>query len=185
MSITNNIDGSSGNANQLLDLLSVVSNPKVYEAKVKSLQEAIDQNKKYVELVGPASEVLALRDKAQQDAAEAEKLVEDAKAQALQIVNDGQRRADALVSEAKGQAQKLKNEADELIKEAKQKSADASLAETKANATKVELEKTLLSYEKKIAELEEAKQEAIEAGRKFNKAYDTIIAKHKAFIESL
>jgi cell division septum initiation protein DivIVA len=185
MSITNNIDGSSGSSNQLLELLSVVSNPKVYEAKVKSLQEATDENKKYVELVGPASEIIELREKAKADAAKAEKLLEDAKAQALQIVNDGQRKSDGLVSEAKAQAQKLKNEADGLIEVAKQKSADASLAETKANAAKVELEKTLVAVEKQLAEAEDAKKAALEAERKFNKAYDNIIAKHKAFIESL
>lgn len=185
MSIATNIDGSSGNANQLLDLLSVVSNPKVYEAKVKALQDATEENKKFVELVGPASEILQLRAQAELDAANAEAKLADADAQALQIVNDGKRKADAMVSEAKEQAQKLKNEADALIADAKQKAEEASLAQTQANAAKVELDKAMGEVHKRGLEAEAAKKAAVEAEAKFNKAYDSIIAKHKAFIESL
>ena len=70
MSISTNIDGSTvGGANQLLDLLSLVSNPAVYEAKVKSLQNAIAENQKYVEAVAPVSEILDLREKIKADKA--------------------------------------------------------------------------------------------------------------------
>ena len=50
--IGSSIDGSS--SNQLFDLLKVVANPEVYSEKVKSLEDAIAENKKYVELVAPA-----------------------------------------------------------------------------------------------------------------------------------
>lgn len=185
MSIANNIDGSSGGANQLLDLLSVVSNPKVYEAKIKALDEATAENKKYVELVGPASEILNLREKANAALEKAENTLAEAEAQATQVINDGKRKADAMIAEAKAQAQQLENKAKALIAEANQKTADASLAETVANATKVELDKQMLALEAKVSAAEQSKKEAESAKVMFDNAYSKIIAKHKAFIESL
>ena len=175
MSIANNIDGSNGGANQLLDLLSLVSNPKVYESKIKALQDATDENKKYVDLVGPASEILQLRAEAEVATQNAKDTVENAKAQALQLVNDAKRKADAMIGEAKVTAAKLENEAKALSEVAKQKAADASLAETQANAVKVELDKGVVELNKKLAEADAAKQAAKEAETMFNKAYDSII----------
>lgn len=185
MSITTNIDGSSGNSNQLLELLSVVSNPKVYEAKVKALQEATDENKKYVELVGPASEILALREKAKQDAEEAERLLSEAKSQASNAISQSKVQAKEIVEDAKAEAEQIKQHAEALADNAKEKLAAASLAETKVNASKVELEKALLTVEKMTAELNADKQATIDAAKALHEAREELIAKHKAFIESL
>lgn len=185
MSIANNIDGSSGGANQLLDLLSVVSNPKVYEAKIKSLQDATDEYNKAIALAGPASEILELREKTAKLLDKAENTLSEAEAQALQTVNDAKRKADAIMTEAKSQAQQLENKAKELVEDAKQRASEASLAETVANATKVELDKKLLDLDAKMTDVQAAEQAANDSKAMFDKAYSNIIAKHKAFIESL
>ena len=66
--IANNIDGSSGNSSQVLDLLALVAaDPKVYQSKLKELQDAADRNQKYVEAIGPASDIIILRQQAQAD----------------------------------------------------------------------------------------------------------------------
>lgn len=72
MSISTNIDGSVGGAN-ILDLLAtVVSNPAVYEAKLKALQDAVAENKKYVELIGPASDIVRMQTEMREAKAEIE-----------------------------------------------------------------------------------------------------------------
>ena len=69
MSISNNIDGSTGGSGQLLDFLSLVTNPKIYEAKIKTLQEVTATHQKFVELVAPATEIMDLREKLKADKA--------------------------------------------------------------------------------------------------------------------
>ena len=56
--------GSPGNAeaNQVFNLLAVVANPDVYAEKVRSLLEATAEHGKVLALVGPATEVLAIRE---------------------------------------------------------------------------------------------------------------------------
>lgn len=183
--ISNNIDGSNGGASQLLELLTTVSNPKAYQEKIKALEDATAENKKYVELVGPASEIKTLRDKADALLAKAEIRLGEAEATALQTVNDAQRRAEGLLSEAKAHAAQLEAKAKALSDEAKQRAVEAQVAESVANATKAELERKMLELEVKANATEEAEKAAKEAKAVFDKAYSTIIAKHKAFIESL
>lgn len=185
MSIANNIDGSNAGANQLLDLLSLVSNPKLYEAKVKSLEEATAENKKYVELVGPAAEIMAMRSEATQAVAEAKAVLADAGVKATQLLDEAKRKAEELVSEAKTKTTKQKANADAILEEAKQKAAEVSAAEISVNISKDELDKQIAAYNTKLAEVEQAKKEVEAAKNKFNSAYNSIIAKHKAFIESL
>ena len=61
MSISTNIDGSLG-SNQVIDLLSILTGtPEVYASKLKALQDATEANKKYVEAIGPASEIVRIK----------------------------------------------------------------------------------------------------------------------------
>ena len=84
--IASNIDGSnSGGTGQLLDLLALVANPEAYSQKVKELEELIAQNKQFVELVGPASDIIRLREEARADRADAAAYVLAAKQEAKDI----------------------------------------------------------------------------------------------------
>jgi len=83
MSIANSITGGSS-SNQLMDLLAVVANPEVYKAKLDALDAATAENKKYVEALGPASEIVALRDEAKVAVQAAKEALEQAKTNAAQ-----------------------------------------------------------------------------------------------------
>ena len=93
--ISYNIDGSS--QNQLLDFLSVIANPDVYANKLKELQAATEENKKYVEAVAPVSDIVALRESLYRQNADAADVLDAAKSQAAQIVNDAQTSAASIV----------------------------------------------------------------------------------------
>ena len=58
MSIATDITGGggSGSASQLLDLLA---NPDAYKTKLQAMESATAEYKKYVEAIGPASEIVA------------------------------------------------------------------------------------------------------------------------------
>ena len=183
--IASNIDGTVGGSNQLFDLISLVSDPQAYAEKVKRLEDAAAESKKYVELVAPASDILTLREESQADRAEAARELKEAKTEAASIrakakalTGEAQAEAEKIVEEAKVEAQAIRNQAaaekQELasaIKEAKKDSAEAKRAVT--------------GY-KKLADEAKAQTAEAEAAIKSSEALKAdIIARHKAFIESL
>lgn len=184
MSISTSITGGSA-SNQLMDLLAVVANPDVYKAKLDALEAATEENKKYVEAIGPASEVVALREQAKVLRAEAESykkatieqadanLVE-AKSQAASIVSDAQAKAKAILEEAsanKAKADASLGEVKAALQSAKTSQEKAEAAQAAANAQSIELAKTQAEADKTLAEAAALKA--------------SIIAKQEAFIKGL
>jgi cell division septum initiation protein DivIVA len=180
--IASSIDGS----NSTLDLLStLLADPTVYADKLKALTEATAENKKYVELVGPASEILAARAQADADRAVAAKAVVDAKVQADSIVGgahadaagilaDAQGQADTLVAQAKAQ----KDESDAVLSQAKISLADVKRAEADAQAATVAAKAQADSLA-----AAQAVTEALQTEVANTKA--ALLAKTQAFIEGL
>jgi len=180
--IASSIDGS----NSTLDLLStLLADPTVYADKLKALTEATAENKKYVELVGPASEILATRAQADEDRAAAAKAVADAKTQADSIVNGAKADAAAILAEAQGQADTLvaqakaqKDESDAVLAQSKASLADVKRAESEAKAATAaaKAQSDSLATAQAAAEALQAEVNDIKAA---------LLAKTKAFIEGL
>jgi cell division septum initiation protein DivIVA len=182
--ISNSIDGSS--SNQVLDLLSILSgSPEVYANKLKALQDATAEHQKFVEAVGPAGDIIGLRNQAivDRDAAkqelsaakvEAKALVAQAKADAQSTVDAANSKAEAIISEA--DTQKLT--ADVLLTKAQQANAAAIKAQAKADGDTAAAQAKSLELDKAITNANLAKAEA-------DATKADIVAKHKAFIESL
>jgi hypothetical protein len=184
--ISTNIDGSIPNAsNQLFDLLALVSNPDAYTAKLKALQDATDANNESIALVGPAKQVLQLRDDATANLAAAKQKLADAQTAADQITQAAQDEASGLLTSARQQSQQLIADANALKAE-----AGVALSVAQSNA------KSAAAAEAKAKEADAASQaasaalnNAMDAANKAKADADAtkmaIIAKHKAFIESL
>jgi hypothetical protein len=183
--IANGIDGSSGGA-QILDLLALVAaDPKVYQAKLKELQDTADRNQKYVEAVGPASDILILRDQAKTDAADAVQALQDAKDQATQLVSDAQTQAKSIVDAANAEATDTTNEAKLLKATAASAMSVAQTAQANADAAQAKADAAMLANQARAKDLEKAIADAQEASAAADAAKAEIIAKHQAFIESL
>jgi cell division septum initiation protein DivIVA len=180
--IASSIDGS----NSTLDLLStLLADPTVYADKLKALTEATAENKKYVELVGPASEILAARAQADADRAVAAQAVVDAKVQADSIVGGAHADAAAILAEAQDQADTLvaqakaqKDESDAVLSQAKISLADVKRAEADAQAATVAAKAQADSLA-----AAQAVTEALQTEVANTKA--ALLAKTQAFIEGL
>jgi chromosome segregation ATPase len=180
--IASSIDGS----NSTLDLLStLLADPTVYADKLKALTEATAENKKYVELVGPASEILATRAQADADRAAAEQAVADAKTLAMSIVGDAQADAAAILADAQGQADTLvaqakaqKNQSDAMLSQAEISLADVKRAEAEAKAATA-----AANAQAQSLATAQAATEALQAEVADIKA--ALLAKTQAFIEGL
>lgn len=185
--ITNRIDGSltSSPSNQLFDLLTVVSKPEVYQAKLKKLEDAIEENKKFVALVGPASDVLALKKKAQEDAAAAQEALADAKTKAQGMVAEATSEAALIVSKAKAGAADVlgaaKSEMDKAIGAKNDAVALMQRAQIAANDAAAKVSQAQAKAEELEVEIAKAKQ-AEQAAKDLRQS---IIEKHQAFIASL
>lgn len=181
--ISYNIDGSS--QNQLLDFLSVIANPDVYATKLKELQAATEENKKYVEAVAPVSDIVALRESLYRQNADATDALDAAKAQAAQIVSDAQTSAASIVSDAQAQAQVIiaqatatKEGVDALSAQVTTALADAKKAEKEAKAATAaaKAQSDNLAAAQAATEALQAEVSGIKAA---------LLAKTKAFIEGL
>ena len=180
--IASSIDGS----NSTLDLLStLLADPTVYADKLKALTEATAENKKYVELVGPASEILATRAQADADRAAAEQAVADAKTLAMSIVGDAQADAAAILADAQGQADTLvaqakaqKNQSDAMLSQAEISLADVKRAEAEAKAATA-----AANAQAQSLATAQAATEALQAEVADIKA--ALLAKTQAFIQGL
>jgi colicin import membrane protein len=184
MSIATSITGGSA-SNPLLDLLAIVANPDAYKAKIDALDAATAENKKYVEALGPASEIVQLRDQAKglrQEAddykksaiAQADADLLAAKEQAKKITADANAKVDDLLD----QASKTKDQADALMSKVQQELAEAEKA-------KVEAAKAQEIAEAKASELSRALEDAAAAQAEAEAAKADILAKHQAFVKGL
>jgi hypothetical protein len=184
MSIATSITGGSA-SNPLLDLLAVVANPDVYKAKIDALDAATAENKKYVELAAPASEILVMREQIKTKNAEADAELADAKDRAANAVKDAKEKAASLVSAAQAKADALvaaatenKAATDALMAQAKAELAAAQ----KATADAV---KAQASAQAKEQVLSKALEDAAAAQAEAEATKADILAKHQAFVEGL
>jgi len=183
--INTNIDGSSGSTSQLFDLLTVVSNPAAYQTKLKALEDATAEHKKYVELVGPASDILKLKEKSQKDAQEAAGVLDSAKQQATSLISDAKAQASDIVALAKTEASKLKADAQDVMDAAKLVKTQADRAATQAVQAQAKADFAVAEANAKVKELDKAIDDAQAAKDAANALKADILAKHKAFIASL
>ena len=182
--IATSITGGSA-SNQLMDLLAVVANPDVYKAKLDALDAATAENKKYVEAIGPASEIVQLRDQAKtlrQEADDYKKSV-IAKADADFVVAQEKAKNITVMAKAKAddliaQANVTKNQADALMASVQEK-MDA------AEKAKSESVKAQAIAESKALELAQALENAAIAQAEAEAAKADILAKHQAFVKGL
>ena len=184
MSIATNITGGAS-SNQLMDLLAVVANPDVYKAKLDALDAATAENKKYIELAAPASEILAMREQIKAKNAEADAELADAKERAANAVKEAKEKAEALISSAQAKA-------DILLAAAAENKAyrDSMLAQAKAELAaaqqaKDDALKAQAIAEAKASELTQALEAAEAAKAEAEATKADILAKHQEFIQGL
>jgi hypothetical protein len=184
MSISTSITGGSA-SNPLLDLLAVVANPDVYKAKIDALDAATAENKKYIEAIGPASEIVALREQEKVLRAEAESYKNVAIAQADADLANAKKQAESMVSVAKAKADAMleaasasKNGADALLGDVQAALLAAKTSQEKAEAAQAVAVTQSQELAKKQAEVDKALEEA-------QALKASIIAKQEAFIKGL
>ena len=183
--ITNSIDGSSGN-NQILDLLSLVAvDPKTYANKLKEIQDATAEHKKYVEAVCPVADIIRAKDKADEDKKSAKDALDEANGIADTLVSvakaESQSILDVANSEAKdttAKAELLKATSEALMADAQQASIAATKAQAKADGD-------TLAAQEKSKDLTAAIANAEAAQKDVENTKADILAKHQAFIKSL
>ena len=182
--ISNAIDASGSNS-QLLDLLTVVAKPELYAARIADLDAKTEEYRKMVEAVGPASEIVAMRDQAKLALEQAEAKLSSAKAEAALILSDAKAQAAETQRDARSKSAVALERASSKAEEAEKDRSEASLA---AIAAKSLMEDAVKVKAGADAELEKAKADRSELAKATKNATDlreAIVEKHRAFIEGL
>lgn len=186
MSIATDITGgSAGGANQLMEMLSLISDPKQYEARLKALQDATEVHRKHISLVGPADEIVRLRDEAAAKKKQADEYAAKVKQEADDALAAAKVEAKGLVADAKAAADKLTQEAKKAQAEVNSQLEAAKAATADAEKLQKQAATKLKSLEAEKVELLRVKAAVDEERVGFQSLKDELIAKHKAFIEGL
>ena len=187
MSISTDITGGGGQteATRFLDMLSLMSNPEVYANKLKVLVDATEENKKYVELAAPASEILALRKSTEEVNSQAKIALAEANEEAESIKSKAKEEADALLASTKvdcaNRTKKVVAAESALTNKVKEMDSRQKTLE--------DLEKSLSGKESdlasKLALVESMRAECDKDKAETENFRLSIIEKHSKFIESL
>ena len=140
--ISTDITGSSGgDTAQVFSLLAVMANPDVYAKKLTDMVNATEENKKYVALVGQANEILQIKDASKKDREEAQKELQQAKADAAENKAAATRAGKEALTKAEADAARIRKDAEDLkteqavlVQEAEKLKADLVDAIAAANA---------------------------------------------------
>jgi len=184
MSIATSITGGSASS-QLMDLLTVMADPNAYKAKLDALEAATAENKKYVEALGPASEIVDLRDKAKASREEADAYKTTTTAEADAVLVAAKDQAATIVADAKDQAKKLV-EAAKVKTDAANALMDKALgAQAQVDAAVAAATAAQADYEAKAADLGARMAAAATAQAEAEAYRDSLAAKAQAFAKGL
>jgi hypothetical protein len=113
--ISTDITGNSGGeASQVFNLLAVVANPDMYAKKLTEMVNATEENKKFVALVGPANEILQLRDDAKKDRESAKNELQQAKSDVAEKKTAAALAGKEVIAKAEVDAAKIRQDAESL-----------------------------------------------------------------------
>lgn len=177
--------GGSADSSQLLDLLTVVANPGVYKAKIDALDKATEENKKYIALVGPVNEILAMREKTAKDAADSQAALEKAQQDAAATVEAATAEAKDITKKAQEKAAALNAKAQAAADEAIAKLAQAEQVLADAQKQQATVDEQAKAQAAKVKELAATQAELDAANAEAAVIKASLLAKHQAFIESL
>ena len=180
--------GVVGGAGQLFDLINLLSNPQAYDAKLKELQSATDEYKKYIAVVGHVDEILELRKLADADAAETKAIREKAANEYDAAMREASSKAEEVLAHARSEAADVLAEAKRIKKEAVALFAGAESRSKDLDSRAAELAKLFASLETKQRELDVAILAANEekaAAVQLRESFESFLAKQKDLLESI
>lgn len=183
--ISTSIDGSVGGSNQLFDLLSLVSDPKAYAEKVQALEAATAENKKYVELVAPASDIIRLREVARQEREAAAEELAAARKEAANLIATAKDEATAIRNAANAAASATKRRAQQGMDQVQAKHAELDRAIADAKSAEDRSEHAAAELRALADKAQQAKEDADAMMADAERVRSEIVAQHRAFIASL
>lgn len=183
--IATNIDGSTGGANSLFDLLSLVANPEASAKRLADLQAATAEHKQYVDAVAPATEILALREQAKAVQAEAVAVLDAARREADSLRAVASQEAAAIKAAATSAAQKVAAAA-----EVQAAAAGATQAEVTAKLHEAQMQERRMveatsALAERLKEVETLRSQALASKQEYESLRAALQAKYQAFLGGL
>lgn len=161
-----------------MDMVSFLADPEKIKAEYQRLEEARAGAQKLIDLVGPAGEVIRLRDEAMRMNDDARSSMLSAKSDAVKILSDAKGRAVEILAQASGDAEAMKTTASGALASAMKKDEMANEALTRASAIKASasrvIEDAVSKANKSQADAEEKIEAAQKAEAKFEAAIKTV-----------
>lgn len=127
---------SGQNLDAVTAVLQVLADPAAFKTQIKALQAVIDENKKFVELVAPAGELMNLLEKQKSREAAAEKAMADAVEKSEKLIATAEAQVRSLQTTAQAEAEDLRTRAKAVLEQAQVELKEASDQKSAVAATK-------------------------------------------------
>lgn len=166
-------------------MLSLLADPTAYADKMAALQQATDEYNKVLALVGPATEILTLREQVDADRAAAAKELAEAKQDAAKTKQEAKAAAKDVVDTAKAKAAQMTTAAQKLEADAAEQVAAVAKREQALNQAADELAARVAAFDVRASELDRAAATLAEQKKALAAERDRLIALHKQHIAEL
>lgn len=150
---------------QVFNLLNIISNPEEYSKRMKALSDATEENRKFVELAAPASEILKVREEVAAAKVAAEAELAAAKADAKKSKADADAKAKDIIEKASAKAKQLTDDAFAIRETAVQEKSNADALKAKLDA-ELAAAKKATDEAKAAAKAADEARVALEAAKK-------------------
>lgn len=187
MSISSSITGApvGGEAAQVLTLLSVMADPVAYNKKLNDLIEATEANKKIVELVGPASEIVQIRKEIEEEKAAVKAELADARKQASTIVSDANKKAKTILADADQKSSNILVAAQAKQKEAEVALSTAQLRSKEVDDFSIRLAAREAELNVSVSEVDKLREETLALQKDYHDKAEALQKKIAAFANAL
>lgn len=179
------ITGSPLTGDAVLSLLAILKDPVSFQQNLDAMNAAIAENQRYIEAIGPADQIVQLREVASKDRDYAAAVLTAARAEADQIVNDASARASGITTAAQDASNKMQAEANAMMTDALTEAAKSRSDAEQIDAMKAYLQSATDLLNGKISDANTAIVSATEAKSAADAERQSIIEKHEQFIAGL
>lgn len=144
-------------SNNFLDMVAFLADPEKVKAEYQRIESARADAQKLVDLVGPAQEVIKLRDEAMRMNDEARTSLASAKSDASRTTSDAKSKAEAILAQARQKADEMTAQAANALNEAQNKDLAVANALASAKALEARAQSVIdaaikeANYEKEVA----------------------------------
>lgn len=175
----------TGSEDKTRDELRLLADPKELKRRLDQFDKAKAEAQKFIELVGPAKQILALRKSAQQEHDKQKSLTAKVQSDYDARIAEAEAQAESIVANAKAEAGGIVDEANQLRDQAQRDFASVKADQQAAADARAAAESVKLDLDRDRAAFDAARDAALSAAERAKGEYEVEVARLRGIATDL